>query len=63
MKGASPKATRWLIASLSFAMAPQLVKMPIPLVIMTLLPLIWRIGAEIRGWKPLPALVLTLRAG
>ncbi len=51
------KTTRWLIASLSFAMAPQLVKMPIPLVIMTLLPLIWRIGAEIRGWKPLPALV------
>jgi transglutaminase-like putative cysteine protease len=31
--------------------------MPIPVVIMTLLPVIWRIGAEIRGWKPLPALV------
>ncbi len=46
-----------MIASLSFAMVPQLVRMPIPVVIMTLLPLIWRIGAEIRGWKPLPALV------
>jgi len=57
MTGPSQKATRWVIASLSFAMVPQLVKMPIPLVIMTLLPLMWRIGAEIRGWKPLPALV------
>ena len=57
MTGPSQKATRWVIASLSFAMAPQLVTMPIPLLIMTLLPLMWRIGAEIRGWKPLPALV------
>ena len=57
MTGPSQKAALWVIASLSFAMAPQLVRMPIPVVIMTLLPVIWRIGAEIRGWKPLPALV------
>jgi len=57
MTGPSQKATRWVIASLSFAMAPQLFKMPLPLIIMTLLPLVWRIAAEIRGWKPLPALV------
>ena len=53
----SQKATLWVIASLSFAMAPQLIRMPIPVVVMTLLPLLWRIGAEIRGWKSLPALV------
>ncbi len=51
------KATFWMIATLSFAMAPQLFRMPIPVVIMTLLPLLWRIGAEIRGWKTLPALI------
>ena len=54
---ASQKTTLWVIATLSFAMAPQLVRMPVPVVIMTLLPLMWRIGAEIRGWKPLPVLV------
>ena len=57
MTGPSQKAALWVVASLSFAMAPQLVRMPIPVIIMTLLPVIWRIGAEIRGWKPLPALV------
>jgi len=57
MTGPSQKTTFWVIASLSFAMVPQLVRMPVPVVIMTLLPLIWRIGAEIRDWKPLPALV------
>ncbi len=57
MTSPSQKATWWVIASLFVAMAPQLVTMPIPLLIMTLLPLMWRIGAEIRGWKPLPALV------
>ncbi len=53
----SQKATFWVIASLSFAMAPQLLRMPIAVGIAALLPLFWRIGAEIAGWKPLPALV------
>ncbi len=53
----SQKAIFWVIASLSFAMAPQLARMPAPVVIITLLPLLWRVGAEIRGWKPLPALI------
>ncbi len=53
----SQKATFWVIASLSLAMAPQLPRMPVPVAVMTLLPLLWRIGAEIRGWKSLPALV------
>ncbi len=51
------KATFWMIATLSVAMAPQLFRMPVPVVIMALLPLLWRIAAEIRGWKTLPALI------
>jgi transglutaminase-like putative cysteine protease len=31
--------------------------MPYSVVLITLLPLAWRTAAEIRGWKPLPALV------
>ncbi|MEE8495317.1 MAG: DUF3488 and transglutaminase-like domain-containing protein [Xanthomonadales bacterium] len=53
----SQKATFWVIACLSFAMAPQLLRMPLAVAIMALLPLAWRIAAEIRGWKHLPALV------
>ena len=53
----SQKATFWVIASFSVAMLPQLLRMPILVALITLLPLAWRIGAEIRGWKPLPALV------
>ena len=47
----------WVIATLSVAMLPQLLRMPLPVAAMTLLPLLWRIGAEVRGWRPLPALV------
>ena len=57
MTGPSQKATFWVIASLSVAMLPQLLRMPFSVVLITLLPLAWRTGAEIRGWKPLPALV------
>jgi transglutaminase-like putative cysteine protease len=45
----------WVIATLSVAMLPQVVKMPLPVTAMTLLPLLWRIAAELRGWRPLPA--------
>jgi len=51
------KTILWLIAMFSLAMFPQLLRMPLPVVIMTLLPLGWRLGAELRGWKPLPALL------
>jgi len=46
----------WVIGTLSVAMVPQIVRMPLPLTVMTLFPLVWRIAAELRGWKPLPAL-------
>jgi transglutaminase-like putative cysteine protease len=57
MKGPSHKTTFWVIASLSVAMIPQLLRMPLIVALLTLLPLTWRIGAELRGWKLLPALV------
>ena len=47
----------WVIATLSLAMLPQVIRMPLPVTAMTLLPLLWRCAAELRGWKPLPALV------
>jgi transglutaminase-like putative cysteine protease len=51
------KTTFWVIAALSVAMAPQIARMPLPLVAMTLFPIVWRIGAELSGWKALPALI------
>jgi len=47
----------WVIATLFVAMLPQVLRMPLPLALTTLLPLLWRTGAELRGWKPLPALL------
>jgi len=47
----------WVIATLAVAMLPQLLRMPPAVAAMTLLPLLWRVAAEVRRWKPLPALV------
>jgi len=47
----------WVIATLAVAMLPQVLRMPPAVAVLTLLPLLWRIAAEIRHWKPLPALV------
>lgn len=47
----------WVIATFSLAMLPQLLRMPLSVAAMTLAPLLWRIGAELRNWKPLPALL------
>jgi transglutaminase-like putative cysteine protease len=49
--------TFWVIATFSLAMLPQLARMPLPVTAMTLAPLLWRITAELRDWKPLPALL------
>ena len=50
-------STFWVMATLAVAMAPQIIRMPLPVAAMTLLPLLWRIAAEVRGWRPLPPLV------
>jgi transglutaminase-like putative cysteine protease len=52
-----PKSMVWVIATFAVALLPQLPRMPAVLAALTLFPLAWRIGAELRGWKPLPALV------
>ena len=51
------KTNLWLIATLILAMSPQVLNMPISVLILTLFPLSWRIGSELRDWKPLPAWV------
>ena len=47
----------WVIATFGVALLPQLPRMPATLAALTLFPLAWRVGAELRGWKPLPALL------
>jgi transglutaminase-like putative cysteine protease len=49
--------TFWVIATFALAMLPQLLRMPLPVAALTLAPLLWRTGAELRDWKPLPALL------
>jgi len=50
-------AILWVIAALTISMIPQLASMPANLVPITLLPIIWRLLAEFRGWKPMPMLL------
>jgi transglutaminase-like putative cysteine protease len=47
----------WVVATLSLAMLPQLLRMPLPVATLALLPLTWRVAAELRGWRPVPALL------
>ncbi|NNJ65273.1 MAG: DUF3488 domain-containing transglutaminase family protein [Xanthomonadales bacterium] len=51
------KTILWLLALFTLAMLPQLLQAPAPVAIMTVLPLAWRLAAELRKWKPLPAIV------
>ena len=47
----------WVIAALFIAMIPQLTSMPVHLVPITLLPIVWRLLAELRNWKPMPMML------
>jgi len=51
------KTTLWVIATFSFAMLPQLGLMPLPVAIVAVLPILWRIAAELKSWEPLPGWV------
>jgi hypothetical protein len=51
------KSMLWVMATLGVALSPQLIRMPLAVVAITLAPLIWRASAELKGWKPLPNLV------
>lgn len=45
-------STVWVIITLFICMIPQLNSMPVHLKLVTLLPIVWRLLAEIRQWKP-----------
>ena len=47
----------WVIAALCISMIPQLMSMPFHLVPITLLPIVWRLLAELRNWKPMPMIL------
>jgi len=53
----------WVIATLTISMIPQLMSMPGHLVPITLLPIVWRLLAEFRKWRPLPMLLRVLATG
>ena len=53
MKLPGSSSVLWVIATLGVATIPQLPRMTFPVVVMTLAPLLWRLGAELHGWKPL----------
>ena len=44
----------WVIAALCISMFPQLLSMPLHLIPITLLPIVLRLLAEFRNWKPMP---------
>ncbi len=47
----------WVVATLCISMFPQLLSMPAHLIPITLLPIVWRLLAEFRHWKPMPMLL------
>ncbi len=51
------KTTLWLMATLALAMIPQALSMPPQVLLVAVLPLLWRLGSEFYRWQPLPALV------
>ena len=57
MTSLRPTSMVWVIVTFAVALVPQLPRMPATLALLTLFPLAWRVGAELRGWKPLPALL------
>jgi hypothetical protein len=57
MSNPGRKTTFWVMATFSFAMLPQIGLMPPQLVIFAVLPILWRVAAELKGWQPLPGWV------
>ncbi len=50
----------WVIATLVISMSPQLKSMPVSLGPITLLPIAWRLLAEVRNWKTMPMFLRVL---
>lgn len=49
------RSMMWVMATLAVAMSLQLTRMPVWILLMTIAPFLWRIGAELKRWPPLPA--------
>jgi len=47
----------WVMATLAIAVYPQAATMPPHLLPLIILPLAWRLLAELRDWKPVPVLI------
>lgn len=54
MKGNTQTGMFWVIATLIIAIFPQLASMPPHLVPIVVLPIAWRLAAELKNWKPPP---------
>ena len=51
------RSMMWVMATLAAAMSLQLARMPVWIILITLAPFLWRIGAEVRKWPPLPSVI------
>lgn len=47
----------WVIFTITVALIPQALSMPVQLMPLIVLPIAWRIVAELRGWRPMPLLI------
>lgn len=56
------QSSLWVIATLVFCMLPQWLSMPVHLMLITLLPVVWRTLAAFRHWKPMSMLLRVLAA-
>ena len=57
MKNSTQHGMFWVMATLVIAIFPQIATMPPHLVPLVLLPIVWRLLAELKGWKPVPMLI------
>jgi transglutaminase-like putative cysteine protease len=57
VKTTSQLGMYWVIGTLTVAMLPQLASTPPHLLPLILFPLAWRLAAELRHWKPFPAVL------
>jgi transglutaminase-like putative cysteine protease len=51
------KSLLWVMATLAVAMAPQIARMPLPVIAFCAAPFVWRLGSEFKGWTPVSGLV------
>jgi transglutaminase-like putative cysteine protease len=63
MKTNSQLGMFWVIGTLAITVYPQAATMPPHLLPLIILPLLWRLFAELKGWKPIPTLFRVAATG